>query len=91
MILLPVVKQKKCIYNKNLYKRTVGKKICSNIQSQFFPSSITEVQLKFSEKTEMVWGEYVIGKAIHWPQDILRQKRKRPDEFQAIVQKASTS
>lgn len=91
MLLLPEVKQKKCIYNKNMYKWTVGKKICFNTQSQFSPSSTTEIQLKFGKKTEMVRGEYVIGKAIHWPQDILRQKRKRPDEFQAIVQKASTS
>lgn len=30
-----------------------------------------QVHLEFGQKTEMVRGEYVIGKALHWPQDIL--------------------
>lgn len=44
-----------------------------------------QVQLKFGQKTEMVGGEHVIGKAIHRPQDVLGEEGEGTNQLQALV------
>lgn len=53
--------------------------------NQSFPSRDIQFQLEFGQKTQMVGGEYVIGKAPHWPQDILWQEGEGTNQLQTLT------